>query len=59
MATEKGSRLFVALPSPAFMRQTFLAFYANGRLDQPFAVFQEVSTKIRQFIRGRTLMGQA
>ena len=37
--TGKGSRLFVALSSPAFMRQTFLAFCANGRLGQPFAVF--------------------
>jgi len=57
--TGKGSRLFVALSSPAVMRQTFLAFYANGRLDQPFTVFQEVSMKIRQLIRSRTLMGQA
>lgn len=54
----KGSRLFVALSSPAFMRQTFLTFYAIGLLDQPFAVFQEMSTEIRQFTRGRTLMSK-
>jgi hypothetical protein len=59
MVTGKGSGLFLARSSPAFMRQTFLVFYANGRLDQPFAVFQEVSMIVRQFSRGRTLMGQA
>jgi len=59
MATEKGSGLFVARSSPAFTRPPFQAFHATGRLDQPFTVFQEVRTKIRQLIRGRTLMGHA
>jgi len=41
MATEKGSGLFVARSSPAFMHPPFQVFYATGRLAQPFGVSQE------------------
>ncbi len=41
MATGNGSCLFVAQSSPAFMHPPIQAFYAAGRVAQPFGVSQE------------------
>lgn len=57
MATGKDSGLLVARSSPAFMHPTFQAFYAAGRLSQPFAVSQEVSQKTHHIIRNSRLEG--